>query len=439
MTTTRKGIDYDSLVLEDRVHGSVYTDSAIFEEEIDKIFHSWWVYIGHESEIPESGDYRLTWIGRQSVIMARDETGTVQLFMNRCRHRANAVCQYEKGNASFFRCWYHGWTYSNKGDLIGVPFPSRYDPPLDKADYGLTKVPRMGIYRGFIFGSLSASGISLDDHLGHAKASLDAFIDASPNGQIVVRSGVHKGVYKGNWKFVGMDGYHPSFTHKAVNDLMQLKESGYAGAANYQPKDTLLPSRTLEAAFGEHSPNKAWDLGGGHVRLDIWPIKRAGMDGVIERLSATEAGKSYLAAMEQTYGQEMAREHIAIQDPHVGIWPNLQLIGVQIRVIRPLSVGETEVLMYPTGLAGVPEEINEHRLRDHEWFYGPASFGSPDDAEMFERNQMGLSAQVDPWVLLSRGLKDEVKHDDGTIMGGITDETTQRGQLIHWKKVMSGG
>ena len=52
---------------------------------------------------------------------------------------------------------------------------------------------------------------------------------------------------------------------------------------------------------------------------------------------------------------------------------------------------------------------------------------------------MGLSAQVDPWVLLSRGLKDEVKHDDGTIMGGITDETTQRGQLIHWKKVMSGG
>ena len=72
MTTTRKGIDYDSLVLEDRVHGSVYTDSAIFEEEIDKIFHSWWVYIGHESEIPESGDYRLTWIGRQSVFMARD-------------------------------------------------------------------------------------------------------------------------------------------------------------------------------------------------------------------------------------------------------------------------------------------------------------------------------------------------------------------------------
>ena len=95
--------------------------------------------------------------------------------------------------------------------------------------------------------------------------------------------------------------------------------------------------------------------------------------------------------------------------------------------------------MYPTTLEDVPEEINETRLRDHEWFYGPASFGSPDDYEMFERNQMGLTAQVDPWILISRGLGQEVKNPDGTIVGGITDETLQRGQLIHWKRVMSGG
>lgn len=95
--------------------------------------------------------------------------------------------------------------------------------------------------------------------------------------------------------------------------------------------------------------------------------------------------------------------------------------------------------MYPTALEDVPEEINEVRLREHEWFYGPASFGSPDDYEMFERNQMGLSAQVNPWLLVSRGLRQETKNSDGTIVGGITDETPQRGQFIHWKKVMSGG
>ncbi|MDA1216494.1 MAG: Rieske 2Fe-2S domain-containing protein [Chloroflexi bacterium] len=435
MTTVKGHIDYDALVLEDRVHGSIYTDPNIFEDEMDKIFHNWWLYVGHESEIPEPGDYRLTWIGRQSVIMSRDEDGNVQLFMNRCRHRANAVCQDEKGNANFFRCWFHGWTYSNKGDLIGVPYAGRYDDSFKKEDMGLTKAPRVDTYRGFIFGSLSPTGISLDDHLGHSKATIDAFIEASPKGQVVVRAGVHKGTYKGNWKFVGMDGYHPAFAHKAVNDLMQRKETGIEA----KDRDTLVPSRSLEEAFGEHSLNKAWDLGGGHVRLDIWPMKRQVMDGVLKRLNSTEAGRSYLESMEQAYGKEMAREHIATQDPHVGIWPNLQLIGVQIRVIRPLSVNETEVFMYPTGLGGVPEEINEVRLREHEWFYGPASFGSPDDYEMFERNQMGLSAQVNPWLLVSRGLGQETKNPDGTIVGGVTDETPQRGQFIHWKKVMSGG
>jgi len=115
ITTTRTVIDYDALIKEDRVHGSIYTSPEIFEEELEKIFHRQWVYVGHTSEIPQPGDYRVTWIGRQSVIMARDEDSEVRLLMNRCRHRATAVCQYERGNASFFRCGYHDWTYSNTG------------------------------------------------------------------------------------------------------------------------------------------------------------------------------------------------------------------------------------------------------------------------------------------------------------------------------------
>ena len=92
--------------------------------------------------------------------------------------------------------------------------------------------------------------------------------------------------------------------------------------------------------------------------------------------------------------------------------------------------------MFPALLKGVPDSINELRLRNHEAFYGPASQGSPDDAEIFERNQLGLSAEVDPWVLLSRGLERERIEEDGTIVGRITDETTQRGQLKQWQKLM---
>jgi phenylpropionate dioxygenase-like ring-hydroxylating dioxygenase large terminal subunit len=127
MKTTRAAIDYRTLVKDDRVHGSVYTSPEIFDEEMENIFHRGWVYVGHDSEIPNPGDFRVRPMGRQSVIMVRDHDGQVQLLMNRCTHRANAVCQTERGNVSKFRCAYHGWTFRTNGDLLGVTYADRYE------------------------------------------------------------------------------------------------------------------------------------------------------------------------------------------------------------------------------------------------------------------------------------------------------------------------
>src|SRR5262245_33736886 len=140
MGTARTGIDYDALVKDDRVHGRVYTDRVIFAEEMDKIFSRGWVYVGHASEIPQPGDFRVTTIGRQSVIMVRDDDDQVQLLMNRCTHRANAVCQVERGNAKMFRCAYHGWTYRTNGELLGVTYQDRYGAWFRKEDFGLRRV-----------------------------------------------------------------------------------------------------------------------------------------------------------------------------------------------------------------------------------------------------------------------------------------------------------
>ena len=112
-----EAVNYDSLVQEDRVHSRVYTDPQIFEDEMERIFHRGWVFVGHASEIPEPGDYRLAWVGRYPIIMVRGEDGEVRLLSNRCRHRANTVCQLERGNTRFFRCDYHGWMYRNDGQL----------------------------------------------------------------------------------------------------------------------------------------------------------------------------------------------------------------------------------------------------------------------------------------------------------------------------------
>jgi phenylpropionate dioxygenase-like ring-hydroxylating dioxygenase large terminal subunit len=419
MTTIRPTIDYDYLVQDDKVHGDIYTSQDVFEDEMEKIFHRWWVFVGHASEIPEPGDYVLRWIGRQSVIMCRDEDGQVRLLMNRCRHRANAVCQHEKGNANYFRCWYHGWTYSNTGDLIGVPYPTGYDDAFRKEDYGLTPAPRMGNYRGFIYGSLSPTGVSFDEYLGNAKAMIDVFCDLSPMGEIEVRAGVNKGSFKGNWKFVGMDGYHVNFTHASVMDIRRRR----TGVSFDISSDS--------------SGNVTRDMGGGHVRLDYWQGRKDNADQYLSPYMSTAWGREYVESLEQKLGKERARELLVVGSPHMGMWPNLQLIDTQIRLMRPIAADLTEVYMFPTLLKGVPPEVNAKRLRAHESFFGPAGNGSPDDYEMFERNQVGLSCQVDPWLLLSRGRHRERREPDGTLVGNYSDEVSQRGQLRQWKHVMT--
>jgi phenylpropionate dioxygenase-like ring-hydroxylating dioxygenase large terminal subunit len=423
--------DYDYLVQEERVHSSIYTDPDIFQEEMDKIFHRWWLYLAHESEVREPGDYRLVWMGRKPVIVCRDEEGSINVFLNRCTHRGSTVCQSERGNAAFFRCWYHGWTFDNKGRLIGVPFPTRYGSSFHKEELGLVRVPRVGVYRGFIFGALGEDVPEFEDYLGRAKEMIDAFVEVSPEGEIELRAGVHKTFYRGNWKFCGMDGYHPAFTHKSVDDLYARTEGGRPAAG-----PAVGRQRRLVSWFSEESPARAVDLGNGHVRLDIWPTVEQQVSTVVARLRQSEWGCRYLDSMERVYGTDGALRRIVRADPHVGIWPNLQLIQNQVRVIRPLAVDLTEVYIYPATLKGVPDELNEMRLRQHDWFYGPAGFGQPDDSEMFERNQQGLQADVNPWVILSRGIEDERVEPDGSISGNVTDEVTQRGQLRQWKLVM---
>lgn len=425
MATTQSGIAYDALVKEDRVHGNVYTDPQIFAEEMERIFYRGWVYVGHAGEIPEPGDFRLKKIGQQSVIMVRGEDGQVRLLMNRCRHRANTVCQVERGNAKMFRCAYHGWSYRNNGDLLSVTYQDGYDDSFRKEDYGLSSVPRMDMYRGFVFGSLSPAGITLDEHLGQpAKEQIDLFVDLSPEGEIDVTAGVHRYGYKGNWKFQienAMDGYHPNFVHQTFFTALQ-KRTG-----------------TKLDLFTSRSTGLTRDLGNGHVMLDSREYNKENSRHLRAALPTTPGGQDYNEAMVRRYGQERAEEILTAGGTHTLVFPNLILIGVQIRVVQPLSPAETEVFLYPTLLKGVAPEMNAVRLRGHEAFFGPAGKGAVDDLEMFERNQVGLSAQVDPWLVLSRGRQRERRDGDGTLIGKMTDEVTQRGIWRQWKKMMLQG
>jgi phenylpropionate dioxygenase-like ring-hydroxylating dioxygenase large terminal subunit len=418
--------DYRTLVESDRVHSRVYTDAAVFADEMEKIFHRGWVFVGHTSEVPSVGDFHLKRIGLQPVIMVRDQTGQVQLLLNRCRHRGATVCSQERGNARSFRCAYHGWSYKLDGTLAGVPYPEAYDERFRREEFGLVRVPRVAEYRGFVFGSLSPVGIALEAHLGRAREQIDLFVELSPEGEIGLSPGVQKYRFAGNWKLQvenGMDGYHPPVVHQSIVEALE-KRLG-----------RKLETYTLQTKALTR------DLGDGHVMLDYrqCPGNRSlNMTTTYNGPPSNSFQTVFVDAIERRYGAPRAAEILQASGTHLLVFPNLIILGVQLRVIHPVSVDRTEVTVHPALLRGVPEEINHIRLRGHEAFFGAAGMGSPDDTEMFERMQQGFAATLEPWVFLARGKNRQRRDSDGTTVSHIMDEITQRAIWRRWKQLMTG-
>ena len=408
----------------DAVHVSLYLDPQVYELELERIFHRGWVYVAHESEVPDAGSFRLSWIGRRSVIVARGEDRVVRVLMNRCAHRGATVCQQERGQAATFRCAYHGWSFRTDGSLAAAPYVDGYGPDFRREDWALASAPRVASYRGFVFASLASKGVSLDEHLGApVKQQLDHFCDLSPEGEIVARSGTNKYGYDGNWKLQlenSVDGYHPIFAHQAFFDSFG---------------DRIGVPRDL---FSGKSAGQNRDLGNGHSMLDFRAYNREGpaVGARIAQMRKTPWGERYWGALCDRFGSERALDVLTAGGTHVAVFPNLVVLQNQIRMIRPVAVDRTEVLLNPVLLAGVPDEVNTTRLRTHEMFYGPGGGGVPDDIEMFRRVQIGLDSSVDSWIRFWRGRHREVRDADGTVYGQMTDELSQRAMWREWARQM---
>jgi len=416
------GVNFADLAQETRVHSAVYTDERVFEAELQRIFYRTWVYVGHESEVPDAGDYRVRQIGRKPVIMIRAKDGAINVLFNRCRHRGSTVCQQDAGRVRQLKCWFHGWVYGLDGKLIGVPEDDGYGEDFDKSAYGLARPARVESYREFVFASLSDDGPALTENLGPACELIDLMVDASPTSKLLVDAGVQKTVFRGNWKLVGMDGYHAPYVHASVFEIFKKKADQGAGATHSADQRNIVTTI---------------DLGHGHATIDHRVARQRDSTRYFNLLKTTPGGKEYINQMRETYGERSELLLTSAGDPHLGIFPNLQLIGNQIRVVVPVAADHTEVLAFPVRLGGVSDEINARRLRMHESFFGPSGVGTPDDTEVFERAQRGMQVDEAPWIDISRGKCREVRNPDGTIIGHMTDEVPQRGQFRAWRALMT--
>src|SRR2546421_2583462 len=180
-------VDYEKGLVDRKM----FSDQEIYNLEMEKIFARAWVFMAHESQIPNPGDFFQTYIGEDRVIVVRDKAGQPQVLLNTCRHRGNAVCRAEEGHASSFMCTYHGWTYDLQGKLVGVPgFKDYYHEDLNREEWGLISAAKVDSFKGFIFATLDPEAPSLDEYLGDVgRISLNQL---ALKGDIQIADGVQK-------------------------------------------------------------------------------------------------------------------------------------------------------------------------------------------------------------------------------------------------------
>jgi benzoate/toluate 1,2-dioxygenase subunit alpha len=426
---TPSAVDLDRLIVETpddfRVSGRVYTDAELFRLEMKNVFGRCWIYLGHESEIPAPGAFKTAYLGLTPVILSRAEDGRIHAMLNRCRHRGSVICRSHTGNAKRFQCPYHGWVYGLDGTLQGIAkHKGGYPDDFDKASYGLMAVPRVASYRGLVFANLDPAAHELLDYLGEARHLLDIHLDRAPSGEIELVHGAHRTEYRGNWKLQvenSTDGYHGDVVHESFFKLVAEfgNKGGQHGAYVQGSVEDIFKHRMTGRTMG-------FDNGHGMWESPLTP------DGV----EAMRAGphRGYIEWMEGKYGSQ--RTHEMLNSMNLVIFPSLAVLHGQLRVMRPIAVDRTEVAIHFFKLKGASEAYNDFRFASHQRFFGPASFGSPDDVEIFAINQTGLQAEEVDWVLLSRGMARETMDNKRVRTAESTDETPQRAFHRGWKHFM---
>jgi phenylpropionate dioxygenase-like ring-hydroxylating dioxygenase large terminal subunit len=427
------------LIRPGRVHRRLYTDPAIFELEMERIFDAAWIYIGHESQVPKPGDYFATRMGRKPVVLTRDQDGAVRVIHNQCAHRGALVVGTEKGNAPEFTCCYHGWTYHLDGRLKAVPLNHGYPPEFDPKNprLGMLPVARVKSYRGFVFASGASDGPSLEESLGHMTTSLDDMIDRAPDGEIEVAGGVFRHAYDANWKvyFENLcDAAHPLFTHRSSIDAAQQQSDEAHSDGSGEIAIRLMRQNGAPYSFWE-SQVGIWTYPNGHSYLGDYHD-----DAKLVAALEDPVFREYIAALEGKKGKAEARRVLEVRRWNSNIYPNVSLMSQfqQLRVVYPVAVDRTVVHAYSFRLKGAPEQMFRNTVSFANIVNGTGSLVLTDDLEIYNRLDMGMSSEGAEWLQIGRGYQSDVPDAHGGRRGkNSTSEVYIRNMIDTWLGYMT--
>jgi phenylpropionate dioxygenase-like ring-hydroxylating dioxygenase large terminal subunit len=339
----------------------MFADPEIYRLEQERVFARCWLFIGHESEIPSSGDFVSTYMGENPIILCRIANGEIRAFLNMCRHRGNRVCRLDKGNARHFTCAYHGWTFSNEGALVGLPMPENYGQ-MDRSAWGLVPVAQLDTYKGLIFATFDAEAPSLRDYLGDAAWYLDILLDRREGGTEVV--GPHRWVADANWKAsaenFGGDGYHIASTHSSGRKVGIDTTNSY--------------TRGLGKAWHMHAGN-------GHI-VNSW-VQPEDESGPWFGQPVAAIG-NYLREHDSEIEQRLGRARTHLFTPIAGtIFPNLSIhwLTYTLRLWLPRGPNKMEIWSWSIFDKAAPPETKEIAQQASLFRFSPTGVFEQDDMD----------------------------------------------------------
>jgi salicylate 5-hydroxylase large subunit len=393
-----------------RVPYWLYTDPTIYQQELQSLFyHGHWCYVGLEAEVPNPGDFKRTVVGARSVVLVRDQDGSLNVIENHCAHRGVQFCQENFGTVGKrFVCPYHQWNYDLKGNLVGLPFRQGFKgnggmpADFDMKEHGLTQL-KVATRGGVVFASFDHAVEPLESYLD----AILPWFDRIFHGPKLKVLGYSRQRIAGNWKLMQeniKDPYHPGLLHtwfvtfglwradqqsQMVIDqhgrhaaMISRRNDGGASAAtqnvsSFKENMTLADARVLDVV------PEAWWNGPTVTMLTLFPS-------------------------------------LIIQQ---------QVNSLSTRHIQPVDVNHFDFVWTHFGFETDDEAMTQRRLRQANLF-GPAGYVSADDGEVIELSQTGFN-QDGANATVCRLDGDEVKATDHMVT-----ETLIRGMYHYYRKVM---
>jgi phenylpropionate dioxygenase-like ring-hydroxylating dioxygenase large terminal subunit len=350
----------------------VLSDGGLYRLELERIFARSWNFMCHESQLPNAGDYFINYIGEDQVIVVRDETGQVNVLLNTCRHRGNALCRAEQGRAKSFVCSYHGWNYALDGRLIGVPGQKAYyRDDLDRSRLGLVKAAQVDSYLGFYFATMAPDAPPLHDFLGDVGRTGLGMICAY--GDVEVVDGVQKNIIDCNWKIAVdnlFDWYHVMYSHAS------------AGASGFSDLARILQPNNQMVMLGEYGHA----ISGPGMPKD----KQDQIDRMTDeqRIEMARSLPGNLQRIRPQAAVELMGSNGVRSLGHPNIFPNLWITlgGLQMCLRLPRGPSATELWWFTMVPKGASAEYRRHAVQFATHAFGPAGIFEQDDGENWSQS-----------------------------------------------------